>query len=398
MAKVKRKRISRGRISVPSPSNPKAKPLKISLDVAKYLGFEPEFTADEITDENRMLESIHAFNWYNYSFGAKDAHKFVIDYLKAAKRTDDAKTFKKSSELLISTAIGWLARMTFMGWTLNSKETEYLEGAISKGIASVGETKKVITDKDQKTTKLNIQDRMRIKTAGTEGELAGMVDDYIAAGCKAKHAFSPITVLKTANILPGHVNEEIAAWEIVRNEFNSAYNRKDADLTEAYSHLSKLHLRNITKFIDLIIADHHSYVAFKKATKTPRKRKSKTPAELVFKLKYARDFLELKLKSISPTKIIGARELFVYSTKKRKLQHYVADEHAGNALTVKNNTIVGFDTTKSTQKTIRKPKDQIPALMKAGRPNTRKIFANIKAVEIKLSGRFADDLVILKVF
>jgi len=65
---------------------------------------------------------------------------------------------------------------------------------------------------------------------------------------------------------------------------------------------------------------------------------------------------------------------------------------------VKNNTIVGFDPTKSIQKTLRKPVDQMKEFMKSSKPNSRKFFANIKAVETKMSGRFADDIVILKVW
>lgn len=397
---VKKKKANRGRTKAPAPQNTAIKALPISIDSARYTGYETEWTSVTFKDAAaRKVAMIKAFNWYSYNFSSKDAKALMLEYLKINKRADEFKSFKKVKDGAFANGQAWLARMTLMGWPINKVEQQKLDEAITAAIAAavnnVPET--AATDEAPAVNKPNIQERMREKAHETTGEIIGLLDDYIADGAKARHNFSPIAVLKTANILPAHVNDEIVYWTPVLKEFQEAYKGGDKDLKEAYSHFSKIQLRNIVKFIETILADYLSYVAFKKAAKAPRKRKPKTPEQIVRKLKYLRELPELSLTSIKPEKIVEAKEVFAYDSKKRKLIYFIADEYAGG-LTVKNNTIVGFDVTKSSQKTVRKPAEQLKEFMAASRPNTRKMYTNTKAVEVKHSGRFNENIVILKVF
>jgi len=398
MAKAKAK-VNRGRATNPAPLVSGAKALRIAFDTAKYMGYEPIWEDVDITEDNRQSHLMGAFNWYNYSFGSKDALGLLVEYLTINKRKDEAKQVKRAGDNVVANAICYLARMTMMGWELSETETNQVEGAIKRAIASI--PAKLVVDNDaddtSKVKKFNIQERMREKLVEAGGELEGMLDDFIADGAKARHKFQPIVILKTANVLPAHVGDEIKYWEAVKAEFKAAHLGKDKDLQEGYSNFTKIQLRNLIKFSDLVIADYHGYVAFKKSTKKVRKRKVKTPTELARKLKFMPSFIEHNLTSIKPAKIVGAKELFAFDTKKRKLMYFIADEYSGT-LTIKNNMIDGFDAAKSVQKTIRKPKEQLKALMAASRPNTRKLFANTKSVETKMSGRFNPNIVILKVF
>jgi|GEM_PF-2232267 len=375
------------------------KALKVSADAAKYTGYEPEWVdvkLPEDLDERRAL-LVKTFNWYNYQFNSKEALAMMIDYLAHESRNTEAKQFKKVSKF--PNAVVWLARMSMVGWELNEEEQASIDLAVNQALEAVQAAREEVSEEEKpKAKKPNVQEIMRERAAEAGGELEGLLDEYIKDGAKTKHNIQPIHKLKAANILPQHVSPMVEHWKNVAQEYTDAHAGKDADLVEAYGHLSKVQLRNLAKFADLVVADLNSYVTFKKASKAPRKKKQKTPLQLVQKLKYMKEFPELKLTSEKPTKIIEAKEMFAYSTKKRKLQYYVADEHAGNALMVKNNTIVGFDPTKSIQKTLRKPVDQMKEFMKSSKPNSRKFFANIKAVETKMSGRFADDIVILKVW
>lgn len=374
--------------------------LKIAADQAKYTGFEPEWVGVELDEETRRKTMIETFNWYNYHFSSKEAPTFIQEYLLLNGRKDEQKLFKKST-IKLPNAVAWLCRMSLVGWKLNEEEQASIDHAISLAVESQPSKVEEVEEEKPKAKKPNIQEIMRERADECGGEIEGMLDDYIKDGCKATHKHSPISTLKIANILPQHVPPMIEHWVKVSAEFKEAHAGTDKELTnEGYGHFTKIQLRNLVKFCDLVVADLNSYVSFKKANKTPRKKKQKTPQQLVTKLKYMRTFKDDKvdLVSVPPTKIIESKEMFVYSTKKRKLQYYIADEHAGNMLTVKNNTIVGFDTVKSTQKTIRKPEEQLKEFMKASKPNSRKFFKDIKAVETKMSGRFADDIVILKVW
>jgi len=397
MARAKTK-ANRSRVNSEAPVNPKAKTLRIGFDTVKYIGVEPRWDEIEVTEDNHQSHLLSGFNWYNHSFNHKDARTFMVEFLTVNKRPAEAKQVKKSKDYAFPNALGWLARMTMMGWELTEFETNQIEMAIVDAIASVALKVVVVEDEDApKKAKFNIQERMREKSAEAGGELEGMFDEYIAEGALAKHNFKPIDVLKAANILPAHAGAEIDYWKAVSAEIKAAHGGKDAELKEAYSSYNKLQLRNMIKFADLIVADYNGYVAFKKSTKKVRKKKVKTPEQIAFKLKFLPNDNDLKLVSLRPAKIVGAKEVFAYDVKKRKLMYFVADEYAGE-LTVKNSTTVGFDVTKSAQKTIRKPAEQLKAFMSASRPNTRKLYKNTKSVETKVSGRFNANIVILKAF
>ena len=396
MANAKTK-ANRAKVNSEAPVNPKAKSLRIGFDTVKYIGVEPKWDDVEITEDNRQGHLMTGFNWYNHSFNHKDANAFMVEFLNVNDRKAEAKQVKRAKDYSVQNALGWMARMTMMGWELDATETEQIEGAIKKAIASVALKVVVVDDDDApKKAKFNIQERMREKSAEAGGELEGAFDDYITNGALSKHNFKPIDVLKAANILPAHANAEIDYWKGVAAEIKVAHGGKDAELKEAYDMFNKIQLRNMIKFVDLIVADYNGFVAFKKANKKVRKKKVKTPEQIAFKMKFLAEDKDLKLKSLKPAKIVGAKEVFAYDVKKRKLMYFVADEYAGE-LTVKNSTIVGFDVTKSVQKTVRKPAEQLKAFMSASLPNTRKLYKNIKSVEVKVSGRMNANVIILKV-
>jgi hypothetical protein len=185
-----------------------------------------------------------------------------------------------------------------------------------------------------------------------------------------------------------------AVWELRLAEFNEVLAGEDADLIEGYSHLTKNQLKQCVKFCETVINDCNSYVQLKKVERKPRAKKAVSPEKLTRKFKFLKEFDELKLKSEPVTKLVGASEAWLYDTAKRKLIHVVADSHAGT-FTVKGSAIVGFDTTQTVQKTLRKPAEQIRAVVSGGKPAARKAFKDIKSTEVKYNGRGNDNLIIL---
>jgi len=369
--------------------------MKLTVAAAKYTGQEPLWENVDLTDNKRSEQLMGAINWYNYHYNHKDINDFILDYLKVKDRVSDLKALKKVPDRSIPNAIAWLTRMDLMQWPTNKEEQKLIDDAIKTAISKVPAK---IATVDSGLAKRNVQDIMRERALEAGGELEGMFDEFIADNCNPKHTLKPISVLKLANILPQHIGLLMPHWHNVKAELEEAYKGEDADLKEGYSNFKKIQLRNLIKFSQLVISDLNSYVAFKKTTRKPAKRKVKTPEQIVFKLKFQREDKALNIKSQKPTKIVGSKEMFVYNTKKRKLMHFLADEHAGNELVVKNNTIIGFDAVKSTQKTIRKPKEQLKEFMSASKPGSRKLYDNTNAVEIKISGRFSEEMLLLKVW
>ena len=73
----------------------------------------------------------------------------------------------------------------------------------------------------------------------------------------------------------------------------------------------------------------------------------------------------------------------------------MADAHLGT-FAVKGSAIIAFDALTTVQKTLRKPAEQIKAVMSGGKPAMRKSFGDIKATETKFTGRGNENLIILK--
>ena len=165
---------------------------------------------------------------------------------------------------------------------------------------------------------------------------------------------------------------------------------------EGYAHYKAADYKRFDAFYTKLIADLTSYGQVKKATKKVTVRKPPAKEKLVAKLKYLKEEKTLRLVSVNPVDIVGCAELWVYNVKTRKLGKYVA-ESMGGALTVKGTAIVGFDVTTSVQKTLRKPELQLKEFLAAGKIQLRKFIEDIKATEIKLTGRIGLDTILLKV-
>jgi hypothetical protein len=361
----------------------------------KYTGGEPEWRTQPSAD-NRTSRLGQAFYWYGYHYGKKEVKEFIIDWLARNDRQRDAKEFARVPESTITNVYGWLARMSLMGLELNEHEELRLNDQIKMHMVSVKVLKEVVGKTDEPViVKPNIQDRLREKMTEAAGEIEGMFDEMIAAGTKMSADYKPMGLLRGMNIAPQMVSVIADDWKRRLDELQEATAGKDAQLVEGYSNFSKIQMRNLIKFCEQVIADCGNYVQIKKVERKPRAKKAASPEKLSSKFKFLKDFAELKLTSESPAKLVGASEAYLYDTKKRKLVHVVADQHIGS-FSVKGSSIVGFDTANSQQKTLRKPAEQLKALLGSGKPAARKYFKDIKATEIRFNGRGNENLLVLK--
>ena len=73
----------------------------------------------------------------------------------------------------------------------------------------------------------------------------------------------------------------------------------------------------------------------------------------------------------------------------------MADEHA-KSFTVKNNSVIGFSTAETLQKTVRKPAETIKAVVAGGKPAARKIFKDLSTTETAWNARGTEHLIVLK--
>jgi hypothetical protein len=369
------------------------KPLNPRSPDTKHVGDEPLWR--EQPTENRITALSRAFNWYNYFYGKKEAKDMIATYLDAHDRVRDAKQIRALPDSQIRLTPAWMCRMSMMGLQLDEHEQIKLDNMIAAMLVVRNEPGPEEPADDTAPARLTIQDRLREKVTECAGELEGVFDEFCTAGAKMSADYKPIAVMRSMNIAPQMVNDIRTIWVDRLNEYQEVIEGKDSQLVEAYGHFSKIQLRNIVKFIEQVIADCGAYVQIKKVERKPRKVKPVAPEKRAAKFRVLMEFAELKLRGLPAASLVDKSEAWLYDTKKRKLIHVVADSHT-QAFTVKSNSVIGFSTVETQQKTVRKPAETIKAITAAGKPAARKIFKELTTTETPWNGRGTENLVVLK--
>jgi hypothetical protein len=239
---------------------------------------------------------------------------------------------------------------------------------------------------------ITIQDRIREKVSECVGELEGQIDELVTTAFKAN--VSPYAIMHTLDIKGIHANRVIDAFKSKRQEFDEVMNTDDKEVKEGYSNFKKTELKKLVAYCDQVIMDGLKIAGAATKSRKPRKRKEKTPDQLVEKMKLCVEFAELNIKSVKPREIVGAMALWVYNTKTRKLGCYHAEDAAG--FSVKGTSLTNFNETKSVQKKLRKPEVTLPEVLNGGKVYLRSAMENIRAVESALTGRINEDTILVR--
>ena len=346
-----------------------------------FSGYEPKFSI-ELSKVQMML----ALNWYSQNRTSKDAEKYVTDYFKKKLKIDIGSLAKDCTSTFC-----YICRIVYNGGMLSVKDQIWFDNQI-KQIQNQMSVKKVKVVEVAPGNVISIQDRIREKSQECIGELEGQLDDYILSDYKIDA--SPYGVMHTMNIKSVHVNRIVEVFRKRRIEFDNVLNTDDKELKEAYGNFTKPHLKKVVAWCDQVILDCQKVMGSAAQNRKPRKRKVKSPEELVVKIKVLDKFDELKLVSVPATEIIGAMQLWVYNVKTRKLGCYHAEDAGG--LSVKGTSLINFNESKSVHKKLRKPEVSLPELMKAGKVLLRNYMDGIRAVESALTGRLNADTILLR--
>ena len=365
----------------------------------KYLGFEPEWDgAEDWSDDEVSRHKRDGLNWYNYFHTPAELKGKLYDWMKeAGYSAAEIKAVKANPDNKLTNAVVANATMLLNG--MPNTESAWLRDKI---VAMIEFGKNKVTEKKKEDNKKaksyvpTIQERMREQLSDFIGEFDEW-EDNVCEDAKYK-APGMLAWLKTKNVAQAHIAKIIAYYEPRLAEMKELQGKDvDPDLKEGYSHLTKTDVKRIIAFYEDMIADLNSYHKFKQVNRKTRTKKAPTTAKLVSKLKYKKEDNDLKLVSIKPSDIIGATVLWVYNCKTRKLGIYKADPGASQ-LSVKGTTILGFDEKASIAKTVRKPEEKLKEFNKAGKVKLRTFLDDIKAVDIKLTGRINADTILLKAY
>lgn len=350
-------------------------------------GVEPKFSP---LAEVSKVEMSQALNWYSQNRASKDAQKYAIDYFKKKLKVTNVDSILKDQP----STFGFICRMLTHGAILSTKDQTWFDEQVELIKTKSKEKKAVVVETTEPTGPvITIQDRISEKSSECIGEIEGLVDDMIMSNFKDMP--SAYSLMHTMNIKAVHTKQIVAWFKTKRQQYDEVLTTTDKDLKEGYSNFTKPNLKKMVSFFDQVILDCQKIAGEAVAARKPRKRKVKSPDQLVAKVKVCKEFKELNLKSIDVKSILGATQLWVYNTKYRKLGCYHASDASG--FSIKGTTILNFNETKSVQKKLRKPEVSVPEVMNAGKVMLRNFIDGIRAVESPLTGRLNEDVVLLRV-
>jgi len=196
-----------------------------------------------------------------------------------------------------------------------------------------------------------------------------------------------------SNNISGMVAKRIGDYyKLNVNEIDEALEGKDEQLVEGYSFLTRTELKKFRAAIQSIVDDCAQHQV---TVKKPRVTKAKPPAVIVKKLKYMFKHDLLNLKSINPADIVGAKELWVYNIKYRKLVSYMADD--SDTLSVKGTTIINYSIAKSWSWTLRNPEKFFKDLS-IGKRNLNTAVKALTTKPTAPNGRINEETILLGAF
>ena len=340
----------------------------------------------------------------------------------------------------LGSVVGYYCRMLTMGcpdthkghddyWaslpgTMGDRVKPHSEFLNKKIKAAIEDGKPYIEEAERlaaKEAKLNsrpkptIQELLHNAALNMVYDIETFLDEWTRADYDIKMGkeFDPVSILRKEGVKQAHARIIRKCYIDSVNEFtelNTKVAKEDKDdmrlqLEEGYAHMSPATqkgclevYRKITDACDIVEAES-------KVNRKPRKTRTKSPEDLVKKLKFKQSDADYGLASILPADIIYSRMLVVFNTKNRKIGVYYASnidpmgqQREGSGLSVKGTTIIGYDETKSLQRTIRKTAEFLPQLKKATRAKTEKLFQTLKTTETKLNGRINGETILLATF
>jgi hypothetical protein len=395
----------------------------------KYTGPEPDWdNAEKWSAEKYYRERARVGFYYNYFFTSKEGKPWILDWMKRNEyKKEEISAVKSLPDSAFSIAYAGLCKALLRGMPpYHSGLNEYIStlrgvgensmrnavDVVKEKVANYIEQGKLVrTEKKEvekakaKVYRPSIQELLREKASEMTEEIEVFIDsfDYKKSSLKS---FDPLSMLRKVEAKGMHAKKIRGFYQREYDELFEVLNppkrmtdakKDDYDqLKEGYSHLKKSEIQALVDMYRSILDACDMIEQEGKVNRAPRKKKPVSKEKLVAKVKYCISDESTKSVSVKPVDLLGAVAALVYNTKTRKLGIYVAQDEAG--FSFKGTTLLNFDESKSVQKTLRKPAEQLSPFKRIAKRSLQKEFENIKSVEIKLNGRFNEQTLILKVF
>lgn len=348
----------------------------------KYLGEEPTWDDQYEIDEKVLSSRIsEAYNWYNYFANPKMNREFLEEFMVAEGMSKASiQMMNKVPEYHLLPSVWKMARMITMGYDAPKERRivlfDEIVAIVKRGIAIVESEKPAIT----------------IPKSSATNSLLDEVESMLDANDEQLSKFYEL--LKTKTPKPAMVTDVANYYQHWVDELKEASTTKDADFKYAYRHMTKKQIKDRINLLEGIINDCKSYVGNnrKAVVRKPRKIKPKSDTVIIKKLQFLKEFVELKIVSVDPTKIIDAKELWTFNTKYNVLAHYVSD----TGLSVKGTTLQNVNEKLSSQKKLRKPDQVLPGITGSTSKAAVRSFEAVTTKASEPNGRINEHTVLLR--
>jgi len=322
---------------------------KISNERARNIlsgGAEPRYDP-ATTAEDLDLVFEKSLYWYRQNYKLPTAKVWVRDYLEESGRSEDAALVSRAGKEHFRFVAPY-CRMAILGFPFGDKQQELIQKHLTELLQSARANAPVVE-------RPSVADRVAAKADATLCLLEPVLDDAMAAvrGGKRKDT-SILDWIKSSDLnrpLALAVRDRL---DCVLQEFCLAHSGKDPDLKEGYSHFSPKALKYMIEILQAAIQNLDDRIGVLRASRKPRKTKPKSAEKQIKGLKFLSRSEAFGVDSAKPQAIIGSQGLIVFNTKNNKATVFIAVEPK-SGLSVKGSTLVGFDSAKSFEKTVRKP-------------------------------------------
>lgn len=329
----------------------------------------PDFSMITADNPRYKWDILYALNYANYTFDSSTQKEFANDYAK--------EKFGHSLSCVPDWELGHIGNIC---WLLkNECELRDIE-LYDKRIQDLYKKYKVDKKETVKKTPLIEQ-----RTNTVIGELEGIIDDV---NLQKEDITNPIDLFRNVGNFKVPIIEERFAAQLkeIQEDFPEEY--PDSDLTIAALSVILNHIEVYKEELDQRTV---------RRTKRKARKKKIIPSKMVKRLKYKKTCEDYKLKSIQAEQIVGARILWIFNTKNRKITQYVSEDKVG--LMVKGSSLLNWDMKKSKEKKL-KIKDIesfINGVNDAGKVELRTILDTVKGKEKEPNGRINKNHILLRV-
>ena len=328
-------------------------------------------------------EFFSKFLIYSEKITDEQAKQYILQYVKTKnKNSEEYSSFQTKKY----NPYGIYAKMDFDGIKLPIVEQKSLDQFI-QDLDKLNADR--LIKKEQNRKKKVIKDSKQIHKV--LGDLNLFIDTQIELILSNKKTNKNIMdIIKGYNISNNICQPIVDFLTTILIEVKLVKTKKDEQLTEAYSYMTKKQLEvYIDVLNDILNKINTSSIA---PVRKPRKIKPKKPEQLVKNLHIQEEYETLGILSVAKTDIINANVLYSYNTKTRFLSQYLSD----SGFSIKGTSLLNVQS--AIKKKVRKPELLFAQINQKNRKFMESLWTSVKEKEFPTNIRLSKVCIILSTF